>query len=162
MYWIAAVFILIEILFFYNLDKIIQYSNILYLVKKYKDEDLIKYLKEKFKDFNNIITFFGIFMFLEYVYFIIALFYPFWFFSVLFFIYTIGNHFKNKKVDISKVIKRAKLEDFKSSDVKFERMLKMNELENIKINEWTKYIIVILKIIMFISIIVLHYNYKLI
>ena len=69
-----------------------------------------------------------------------------------------------KRDPIEKIIKKASLNNFQSSDVKFDRLLKLNQLNNN--DDITKkryefpifYFLMSLKMFVFISIIVFHYN----
>ena len=63
---------------------------------------------------------------------------------------------------IEKIIKRAKLEDFEATDIKLSRLLKLNEIKNIKTNNWLLYIYPVVKILAFMAIIILHYHFNLI
>ena len=167
MYWIPAFFILFELVFINYLDKMIRSANATFLLNKYKDEDLAKYIKTNFPDIETKSGIIGIFLVLEFIYFIVGFFYPFWFISVVFVtitaITTIKSKINKKAPDIEKIIKIANLRDFVSSDIKMNRLLKLNELNsnNIKTKEWHVYMYASLKIIAFILIIVLHYNYHL-
>lgn len=165
MYWIPSVFLFTNLIFIYNLDKIIKYSNCLYLYEKYKDIDLSEYLYTKYKDYKSFYLFLLIAGFFELIYFIVGLFYSFWFFSIFILgcMVFISLYSKIKKNDIRKIVKSANLEDFESKNIKFQRILKINELdERIKTNNWVAYILPTIKIIIYILIIVLHYNYNLI
>lgn len=165
MYWIPAFFILFEIVFINYLDTMIRSANAMFLAKKYNDVDLVKYIKKEFKDVEKYSGILGVFLVFEFIYFAVGFFYPFWFLSVIFIFITsisiIRSKIIKKSPEIEKIIKLANLRDFVSSDVKFNRLLKLNELNtnDIKTKEWHIYLYSVLKMIAFISIIVLHYNY---
>jgi len=60
----------------------------------------------------------------------------------------------------STIIKRASLGDFQSTNIKFQRLLKLNELKTVKTYDWYLYIFPVVKIVLWISIIVLQYNFN--
>jgi len=162
MYWIPAIFILVEMLYIYYVDKLISYANATALYKKYKDENLASYIKNMHED--SIILYFiiGIFLFLEVIYFIIGLFFPFWLISAIF----LGCYiiliiiYKFENVSTSKIIKLANLKNFTTTDIKFDRLLKLNEIKqnDKKIYKLKNYLFSIIKIITFAAIIITHYN----
>lgn len=168
MYWIPAIFIIVQLSYLNFSDKLIRYTYARFLYDKFKDNDLRLYISNEFKDIEKITNFFGIFILLEFIYFIVAFFYPFWLLSTIyiFFIIIVNIFSKLKKKDedkeIEKAINYAKLKNFKSSNIKFERLLKLNELKTNKKSfaHWRMYILIFIKIFTFISIIVLHYHYK--
>jgi hypothetical protein len=113
---------------------------------------------------NNIIA---IGLLAEFVYFIFGFFYPIWIFSAIFFVQFLITTIISKlngEPSVEKRIKLAKLKGFETSDIKFDRLLKLNEIKKaeIKTYDFIKYIYPIIRIIIFASIIVLHYNYKII
>ena len=165
MYWLPAIFILLELLFIAKLDDILRYLNIKILQKKYPDEDFEAYIREEFEPkFEKIVGFFGLAFVGGYIYFIVGLFYPIWMVSILFFIceFIKSSIPKFQTKSIERTIKLAKLNGFESSDVKFQRLLKLNELNNsnIKTYKWLAYIFPLIKLIIFGLIIVLHYNFN--
>lgn len=166
MYWIPAIFIFLEILLIVSLDNLIRYGNIKFLYEKYKNSDLKEYVNKHFHGIGAINSIFALNLIGELIYFIVALFYSIWFISVIYFVqfFIIQIVAKLKKdISIEKRIKLAQLKGFNTSDEKFSRLLKLNELKSseIKIYQWTMYIYPILRIIIFASIIILHYNYNL-
>jgi len=165
MYWIPAIFIVFELLFLNYLDQILRYSNAIILSKKYKDKKLEEYIKIEHKDFDKILIVIGVFLLAEFIYFIVGLFYPIWILSVLFICYSIFMNIYSKfrkSSSVEQMIKLAKLKNFESSDVKFERLLKLSELkqDQVKTRTWIGYIVPVIKIFIFISIILFHYNFK--
>ena len=99
---------------------------------------------------------------LEFIYFIVGLFYPFWFLSIIFIMYIIADViFISKKGSIEEIIKRSKLKGFETTNIRFERLLKLNELGgNIKVREWTLYIPPIIRTLVFVLLIVVHFNFS--
>jgi len=169
MYWLPGLFIVMEILLISYLDTLVRYTNVDFLYKKYKDEELKKYMKTEFPGAIGIGAVFAIYLIGVCVYFIVGLFYPFiWYVSVVLISFSIFEMIRSKiikkEIPIEKRIKLARLNNFETSDIKFERALKLNELKHseIKINEWKKYISPIIRIIIFLSIIILHYHFNLI
>jgi len=162
MYWLPAIFIFVEILYIYHVSDLISYVNATILYKKYKDENLESYIKNKYKD--SIVTYFiiGGLIALEVIYFIIGLFFPFWILSIIFICYFIILILMTKfeRVSTAKMIKLANLKNFSTSNIKFDRLLKLNEIKksDIKIHNLKTYSYPIFKIIFFITIIVTHYN----
>ena len=167
MYWLPAIFIIIELIYINVIDMMSRFGNSNILLKKYKDEELKSYIKKEYDGMEKMSMFIGFFLLFEFIYFIVGFFYPFWMVSAVFIglsiIATIISKIKGKN-SIEKTIKLAHLNGFTSSDVKFDRLLKLNELkrDEIKTSEWALYISPIIKIVVFIAIIVLHYNYKMI
>jgi uncharacterized ion transporter superfamily protein YfcC len=167
MYWIPAFFIFFEIIFFLSVDTIVRYDNIKILYQKYKNSELKNYSEKHFHGINVINSILAIGILAEFAYFIFGFFYPIWIISAIYFaqflITTIISKLSGEP-SIEKRIKLAKLKDFETSDIKFDRLLKLNELKSseIKTHDWVKYIYPIIRIIIFASIIVLHYNYKII
>ena len=167
MYWIPAFFIFFEIILFLSVDNIVRYSNIKSLYQKYKDSALKIYSEKHFHGMNIINNILGIVLLAEMVYFIYGFFYPIWILSAIFFgqflITTIISKL-NGDPSVEKQIKLAKLKGFETSDIKLDRLLKLNEIKKseIKTYDFIKYIYPIIRIIIFASIIILHYNYKLI
>lgn len=167
MYWIPAIFIFIEIIYILTMDKLLVYGSAKNLADKYKDTNLKIYIENKYPNGDKVTAFFGFFLLLELIYFIVGLFFSLWMISVfIIFSYILNSlyHKIKKEQSIEKTIKLAKLEGFESSSVKFDRLLKLNEINTseIKTNEWRMYIYPLIRIIAFTLIIVLHYNFKLI
>lgn len=165
MYWIPAIFIFFELIYINYLDSMIRYLNCKILNEKFDDYNLKRYIDNEFSSQEKIFAAIGFILFFQLIYFIVALFYPFWFISTTFIFLSLISTVKNKikkDVPIEKTIKLARLKNFESENVKFERLLKLNELnqKDIKTYSWIGYIYPIIKIIVFIAIIVLHYNYK--
>ena len=165
MYWIPAFFIFTEIVFILSVDKLVTYGNAKFLLDKYKDESLKRYIQSTYHGIDVITNIFGFIFLAQLLYFIVGFFYPIWMFSALFiFIFLINTiHSKLKKeIPIEKRIKLAKLKGFETTDTQFSRLLKLNELKNskIKTNEWIIYLIPLFRIIVFMSIIILHYNFS--
>ena len=162
MYWIPAIFILVEMLYLFYIDKMISYVNATALYKKYKDDNLVSYIKNIHNDSMFIYFTIGIFIFLEVIYFIIGLFFPFWFVSIVFLCYYIILILMDKfeSPSTSKMIKLANLKNFSTTDIKFDRLLKLNEINqrDVKIHKLKIYSYPILKIIIFAIIIITHYN----
>jgi hypothetical protein len=162
MYWLPAIFIFIEMLFIYHVDKLISYVNSLALYKKYKDKELLSYIEKEHKNSLIIYQTIGILLLLEVVYFIIGLFFTFWIVSIVFLFYFIILLLMDKFQSISnaKMIKLANLKNFTTSDIKFERFLKLNTINqsDMLIHKLKTYSYPLLKIIAFISIIIIHYN----
>ena len=167
MYWIPAFFIFFEIIFFLSVDNIVRYNNIKSLYLKYKDSELKTYIEKNFHGINVTNSLLALVLLAEMVYFIFGFFYPIWIISAIYFgqflITSIVSKI-NGDPSIEKQIKLAKLKGFETKDTQFSRMLKLNELKNseIKTYGWVKYIYPIVRIILFATIIILHYNYKLI
>lgn len=166
MYWIPAFFIFVEIFYILSIDTLVSYGNTKFLFEKYKDESLKKYIQLKYSGAETINNILGVLLLGEMIYFVIGFFYSIWMISASFvFVFLVSLIYSKlkKEVPIKKRIKLAKLKGFKSTDIQFSRLLKLNNLKDeIKTNEWMTYISPVIKIIIFISIIVLHYNYKLI
>lgn len=166
MYWIPAFFIFVEIFLILSVDKLSSYGNAKFLFDKYKDENLKKYIQLNYHGIDVMTNIFGFLLLGELIYFIIGFFYPMiWMFSALIiFVFLISTIFSKmkKEVPIEKRIKLAKLKGFETTDIQFSRLLKLNQLKDneIKTNEWIKYIFPLFRIIIFISIIVLHYNFS--
>ena len=163
MFWIPGIFIAFYILFMNSFDKYVEYTNAKLLSEKFKDKDLLYYISTKYKDYNKVLIVIIFFILFELAYFISGLFTPIWIFSTAYIIYTIISQISSKikkEKPIEKIIQKARLKDFKSSDIKFQRLLKLNEFKKTKINRWTIYIYPIVKIIVFMLIIILHYHYK--
>jgi hypothetical protein len=165
LYWLPVFFIIAELVFINLLDKMISYSNANVLFVKYGDEKLDEYLKTKYSAIKGVTLFVAIFLTLEFIYFFVGLFSKIWMISVVYIAFDIFATIKLKLVKntpIEKTIKRAKLVDFESSDIKFQRVLKLNELKanEIKTRDWINYIYPTIKIFAFIAIIVLHYQYN--
>lgn len=161
MYWLPAIFIFVEILFLFYVDKMISYTSSLSLYKKYKDESLKEYITEEYKPSLAFYGFVGIFLVLELVYFLVGLFYPIYIISIVFILYYILNIFidKFKIPSTEKLIKLANLKNFVASDIKFDRMLKLNSIKQGENLIWYKvrvYAFPILKIIAFIGIILMR------
>jgi hypothetical protein len=82
--------------------------------------------------------------------------------SSIFFIHyivaTIINKIKSQTIE--KTVKLANLKNFDKSDIKFQRLLKLNELKGNKTYNYIGYIYSTIRIAIFVAIIVLHYNYK--
>ena len=167
MYWIPAFFIFFEIIFFLSVDNIVRYNNIKSLYVKYKDSALKNYIEKNFYGINVINSLLAIGLLSEMVYFIFGFFYPIWIISAIYcgqFLITSIVSKINGDPSIEKQIKLAKLKGFETEDTKFSRMLKLNELKSSEIKTYgcVKYIYPIVRIIIFATIIILHYNYKLI
>jgi hypothetical protein len=162
MYWIPAILIFVELLVIFHVEKLISYTNLLALYKKYKDDDLASYITKEHKDTSFIYAVIGVLLILELIYFIIGLFFPFWLVSVIFLFYFIVNLLieKLKTTSTSKIIKLANLKNFSTSDIKFDRILKLNEIndKDIRLHKINIYLYPILKIIAFATIIIMHYN----
>lgn len=166
MYWIPAFLIFFEIIFFLSVDQIVRYNNIKSLYQKYKDSALKNYIEKTFHGINIVNTFLALGMLGEMVYFIFGFFHPIWIISVIYFsqfLITSVISRLNGDPSVEKQIKLAKLKGFETEDTKFSRMLKLNELKSseIKTHDWVKYLYPILRMIMLASIIILHYNFKL-
>jgi len=163
-----VIFILLEIITIYSIDEIIKYSNCQILYKKFKDIKLETYIKEKYGATEKLLLFISLGYLAQFIYFLVGLFYiGLFFISTVYIFCSLINmmYIKFKpKVPIEKTIKKAKLEDFHSDDIKFERLLKINELNSKKIKnyDYSAYIISTIKILAFIAIIVLHYHYNII
>lgn len=163
-YWLPVIFIFFEFILIGQMSKMIEYTSLSFLYKKYKDDDLWKYINLNYKDFAKSYIFFGIILLIEIIYLIVGLFHSIWFISII-----VLSHDllvlvikQLKPTSIEKLIKRAKLEDFNSTNVKFQRYLKITQLNNnIKTHNWLLFIFPIIKIMLFASIIILHYNYNL-
>ena len=130
---------------------------------------LKSYIKSEFKGTEASITIMMIVIMLEYIYFIIGIFYSIWMISVFFIFTSILSLIISKlkkpdsdEIKTMKLVKSAKLSNFETSDIKFQRFLKLNELNNkdVKTNIWITYLYSFVKIITFLSIIILHYHYK--
>lgn len=162
MYWIPIIFIFCELIYISNLDSITRYSNCNILLNKFKDRNLQTYIKNEFKSISIVFIFIGIYLFSEVIYFLVGFFYPLWIMSSIFFIYyivaTIINKIKSQTIE--KTVKLANLKNFDSSDIKFQRLLKLNELKGNKTYNYIGYIYSTIRIAIFVAIIVLHYNYK--
>lgn len=162
MYWIPAILIFIELLVIFHIERLISYTNLILLYKKYKNEDLELYITTEHKDTPSIYIVIGILLILELIYFIIGLFFPFWIVSVVFLCYFIYNTLTEKLIPTptSKIIKLANLKNFSTSDIKFDRLLKLNEIndKDIRLQKINIYLYPILKIIAFATIIIMHYN----
>lgn len=163
MYWIPAFFIFIEFIMILSLDNLVRYSNIKFLYEKYKNDALRDYANKHFNGIGIVNSIFALILIGEMIYFIIALFYPIWIIAVIYFtqflLLQIISKIK-KDTSIEKRIKLAQLKGFETKDEKFSRLLKLNELKNVKTHQWTMYIYPLIRIIIFASIIILHYNYK--
>ena len=166
MYWIPAFFIFLEIILILSLDNLVRYGNIKFLYEKYKNSELKEYANLHFHGIAIVNSIFAITLIGEIIYFIVALFYPIWIISVVFLLHFLFLQIRaklKKDISIEKRIKLAKLKGFETKDEKFSRLLKLNELKNseIKTNQWMMYIYPVVRIIIFGSIIILHYNYNL-
>lgn len=165
LFWIPAIFIVIELIYIGSLPKVISLSNIALLSKKYKSDDLDKYIEKKYNGFSKLMLVSVLFILFETVYFIVGLFYSIWMFSIVFILFllfsTVISTSRKKEKDLGKIVKRANLEDFETSDIKLSRALKMNEIKNVKTNDWTLYIYPIIKVLAFLAIIILHYHFQL-
>lgn len=162
MYWIPAILIFVELLIIFHVEKLISYTNLILLNKKYENEDLESYITKEHKDTPFIYIVIGILLILELIYFIIGLFFPFWIVSVVFLCYFIYNVLTERLIPTptSKIIKLANLKNFSTSDIKFDRLLKLNEIndKDIRLHKINIYLYPILKIIAFSTIIITHYN----
>ncbi len=170
MYWIPIIFIIFELIFIHVFDKIRRLEACNFLYNKFNDNNkyLESYIKNEFSGMENIKVFISLFFLFEFIYFFIGFFYPFIWIASTYIILTIfyKSIIPKKEVDIKKYIQIANLK-IKSEDMKFSRLLKLNELKQEKTNFWNKlfyvgYIDSLIRIIIFISIIVLHYNFNLI
>jgi hypothetical protein len=163
-YWIPAIFIFLEFVFIMSLDSMVKNINAKIIYERYKDPNLAKYIKENYKGTEILSAILAICYIGQIAYFIVGLFKPIWMISIVYILYlTISTIVdKVRKTPIEKTIKRAKLKGFEASDVKLDRLLKLNELKGseIKTYEWMNYIYPLIRIIVFIGIIVLHYNFK--
>jgi len=157
-----AIFVVTNIFFIHSLDNLIKFSNGEYLYKKYNDNDLKKYVEDKYKGFVAPYLIIAFILIGELIFCVIGLFHPIWVITIIIIFYDlfIFLYRKIKPLKISTIIKRASLGNFQSSNIKFQRILKLNELKVVKTNGWTLYIFPIVKIILWISIIVLQYNYN--
>lgn len=168
MFWLPAIFIVFEIIYIYNIDTLMFMAGSQSILKKYKSEDLKKYVESRSKDvvMNALLVF--VLVIGEFIYFIFGLFGNIWIYSVVFILFiVIGKLLSkiiNKEQTIEESIKMAGLEDFESNDVKLNRVLKLQELNgvDIKIHKWKYIIVPIIKILAFLSIIILHYHFKMI
>jgi hypothetical protein len=165
LYWLPVLFIIGELIFLNYIDQFVAYINANKLLVKYKDEKLEKYLKSKYVGIVGIAVFISIFLIAEFIYFIVGIFHPIWVISVVYLgIYVLTTVISkiNGEQSIEKTVKKAKLIDFESSDIKLQRVLKLNELKSneVKTRDWINYIYPIIKIIVFTAIVVLHYQYK--
>lgn len=165
LYWLPAIFILTELTYLSLLSKLLSYFNASLLYQKYSDESLAIYIKEKYFGYDKITLVLVFIIIFQSVYFLVGLFHSIWLFSLVFFLFQIISIIKSnlsKKATIEKIIKRAKLEDFEATDIKLSRLLKLNEIKNIKTNNWLLYIYPVVKILAFMAIIILHYHFNLI
>ena len=165
MYWIPGFLIFFEIIFFLSVDNIVRYNNIKTLYQKYKVSELKDYIEKHFNGINIINSLLAIGLLAEIVYFIFGFFYPIWIISAIFFgqfLITSIVSKVNGGPSVEKQIKLAKLKGFETKDIQFSRLLKLNELKNseIKTYDWLKYIYPVMRIILLASIIILHFNYK--
>lgn len=167
MYWIPAIFIFFEIIIIYLTNDISKYDSLIKLQDKYNDKDLSKYISVNYKSwsFERVTDIIFIVYILEFIYFIVGLFFSYWIISIVYILGIILFNIYNDLYgddSVETLIKMSKLKNFKSSNVQFDRLLKLNELnKDFKITEWTKYIVPTLKLSVFLLIITLHYNINL-
>lgn len=161
MYWIPIIFIIMNFLYITQYKEITRMLCAKKLYEKYKDYKIQEYIDSEFEFHNKLFNIISVFFIFEFIYFMVAFFYPIWIYSAVYIALVIIISTK-KELSLEKIIKLAKLNGFQASDVKLARMLKISELENkdVKVNIWLNYLLIGLKIMAFISIIVLHYNYK--
>jgi len=160
-YYIPAFFIVLDFISLLLFSYLSKCYNTEILVDKYDDKELNSYFGRNSFAQVELNLAFTILLFCEFVYFVICLFYPFWVISVI--VIAVGAIYGiltiNIKNPIEKVIKKAKLKNFHSSDLKFDRLLKLNELNDVKIYKISPvHILISLKIIIFASIIIYYCN----
>lgn len=167
MYWIPGIFIVLDFLVICVLPDVIRMASLKELAKRYKDKNLDAEIN-KFSNLavNWMENFVVIVYLLEFIYFIIGFFYAIWIYSSIYIGMVVFNKILSsikKEVPTEKLIKYANLKGFNAADVKFSRLLKIYELEN-KVKDYylKPYLYSAIKIIAFASIIILHYNFKLI
>lgn len=162
MYWIPAIFVVLDFISLLLFSDLSRGYNSMFLADKYNNKELEKYVTSNHPLQREIILGLIILLFLEFVYFVICLFYPLWIISIISIsigvIYGIITITRKKPID--EIIRKAKLNNFQTSDVKFDRLLKLNELNDTKRRYKFPiiYILISLKMFVFISIIVFHYN----
>jgi hypothetical protein len=164
MFWLPIIFIIAELFYLSTLRKVLEYGSCSVLYSKYKDEKLKKYIDEKYSGFNISIMIYSIIIIFQLVYFIVGIFQPIWIYSTFFIVFLITNYIitqNSKNTSIEKAVKNANLEDFETDNIKFDRFLKMNKIKmsKSKNNTWYYYIYPTMKILAYLSIIILHYHF---
>lgn len=160
-YWIPAIFIIFDFISLLLFGDINKGYNSNQLLCKYNDKELERYISRNYPIQDEMVMGFSVLLFFELIYFVVCLFYSFWFISIIVIITGLiyGITVVIKKEPIEKIIKRSKLNNFHSSDIKFDRLLKLNELNDT--NDFgilLDYILMSLKMLVFMLIIVFHYN----
>jgi hypothetical protein len=138
MFWLPIIFIIAELFYLSTLRKVLEYGSCSVL-------------------YSIIIIF-------QLVYFIVGIFQPIWIYSTFFIVFLITNYIitqNSKNTSIEKAVKNANLEDFETDNIKFDRFLKMNKIKmsKSKNNTWYYYIYPTMKILAYLSIIILHYHF---
>lgn len=159
----AIVFLAFEMYYILTLDTLIKYSNASELSKKFDNKDLNIYIEKKYFKYNYIVAIIIIFISLEFIYFMVGLSKPIINFSIIYigltFITFITNKIFSKYNTVEKMIKKANLTDFKTDDIKFQRLLKIKELKKNKYFTLKEYLIPTIKFLIFLTIILMHYKF---
>jgi len=164
MYWIPIVFIVFEIIYISMTSELMKFSSATTLNTKYKNHDLTSYIKNKYLGYGWISLFIVSVMFLEFIYFVIGLTKPIFYFSLVYLLYIIVANVVNQLIkkrlnSISRLVKLSELDDFETDDVKFQRMLKINELEGgVKVYRWMWFMPPLFKLGIFVAIVLMHYK----
>lgn len=182
MYWIPSIFIVFELLFFFNLVEISKFTaidNFKKNQKKKKERELsdieLSVLPEISKPMAIFAISFGFVILLTVVYWIVGLFYPFWYISLGVIIMMLISYIYGRIFPSSKHKYDCFLELDKIDNVTIQRRIKLNALKNHNTsgvfgnfkNQKTKillngYFWSFYRLSTYLSIIILHYHFELI
>lgn len=164
MYWIPIVFIVYELFYISTVKSLVKYTSITELVKKYDNRELKDYVEKNYVGYGVVAVVILVFIFLEFIYFMVGLTKPIMDFSLVYIgviiLSSLLNIIIKKRDSIEKTIKRANLTNFTTTDIKFQRLLKMNELKPTKVYHWREYMFTFIKLAIFLTIVIMHYKFE--